>query len=52
MGLASVLSSIQVDKTMVRLVYTTLISVNLAQYEIFYFKVCIFWQGWYYNKLQ
>ena len=29
------------------LIYTTLISTDLAQYEIFDAKVCNFWQGWY-----
>ena len=28
-------------------IYTTLISVDLAQYEIFPAKVCDFWQGGY-----
>ena len=31
---------------MVELFYTTLISVDLAQYEIFHAKVCDIWQGW------
>ena len=27
-------------------IYTTLISVDLAQYEIFHAKVCDYWLGW------
>ena len=43
-ALASGLSPVQADQP---LFFSTLISVDLAQYAIFYAKTCNFWQGWY-----
>ena len=37
---------VQADKPWCN-IYTTLTSVDLAQYEIFRAKVCDLWQGWY-----
>ena len=34
-------------QTMVQLFYTTLTSVDFAQFEIVCAKVCEIWQGWY-----
>ena len=38
-------------QTMVYLFYTTLFSIEFAQYEIFCAIVCDFWQGWYKQML-
>ena len=45
-ALASELSPIQTDIPWLNY-FTTLISVDLAQYEIFHVEVCSFWQEWY-----